>query len=69
MIQGLAADLHTVTGVVLVDVVRGGYTPTSRTRALCMTKQNIAEESVDVLSNNSGSGGGRIQYEHICWDS
>ena len=51
------ADL-TVTGV--VDVVRGGYTPSTRTRALRMTKQNIAEESVAAL-RNIGSGGRSLE--------
>ena len=50
-----------------MDVVRGGYNPTSRTRALlCMTKQNIAEESVDVLVSNSGSGGGHRSQSESC---
>jgi hypothetical protein len=44
----------TVTGV--VDIVRGGYTPASRTRALGMAEQNIAGSGGRSLEDSNTGG-------------
>jgi hypothetical protein len=55
----------TVTGV--VDIVRGGYTPASRTRALGMAEEHIAGSGgrglVDSSSTNGKDAGFSLRVE------